>query len=483
MRYICSDDLQPGMVFGKAVLDISGKELVQAGTVLSEDRLEKLQKTGYQGVFIEDDISEAVHIDFECSPFKYSLGDDCVKNGNIKELCKIAMNIVDDIVKRQVRKISIYKMQSYSDFLFCHSLNTAIYSTVIGLNLGLGREKLYKLATAAILHDVCLASIPSEIRNKEEKFTKTEIETINQHVLSAAAFLKEIGMDDEVVKAVLCHHENENGSGYPYGLTSDKICDYAKIIHVANTLDKMTTRRPNKKEYQVSDVFDYLINGTYVLFNKAVVNTAISCFDAYSIGSDIHLSNGDNGIIVDRTDNNLRPQLLILEKNETVDMSSDARYSFVTLKTNLFSEDVVGAQEPSESEEHKSAAHITGSVGGRKIVIVDDVFVFRRTAEIALSMDYKTVCFDNAYEAISYIETNEVALLVMDIEMPSMDGITAVKKLRTDGMSDLPVIYLTAVNDKNMVIECAKTGAVDYILKPIKPIYIYERVKEALKSI
>ena len=68
----------------------------------------------------------------------------------------------------------------------------------------------------------------------------------------------------------------------------------------------------------------------------------------------------------------------------------------------------------------------------------------------------------------------------MDIDMPMMSGVTTVEKLREQGYNDLNVIFLTAIANRETVVRCNRAGAKDYILKPVNPVYLRERVQIAM---
>ena len=70
-------------------------------------------------------------------------------------------------------------------------------------------------------------------------------------------------------------------------------------------------------------------------------------------------------------------------------------------------------------------------------------------------------------------------LIFMDIDMPEMDGVSTVEVIR-ETHHDLAVVFLTAIANRDTVLRCNKVGAKDYILKPVNPIYLRERIEIAL---
>ena len=82
-------------------------------------------------------------------------------------------------------------------------------------------------------------------------------------------------------------------------------------------------------------------------------------------------------------------------------------------------------------------------------------------------------------EAIEQVKKNDIHLVLMDVMMPQMDGITAMVKIRE--ISNLPVIMLTAKGEDTDKILGLEVGADDYITKPFNPVEVIARVKSQLR--
>ena len=81
----------------------------------------------------------------------------------------------------------------------------------------------------------------------------------------------------------------------------------------------------------------------------------------------------------------------------------------------------------------------------------------------------------------NYIKAKgEPNLIIMDIDMPVFNGIETIEKLRERNYSKINVIFLTALASKELVMRCRCVGAKDYIVKPVSPVYLKERVEVAL---
>ncbi len=114
------------------------------------------------------------------------------------------------------------------------------------------------------------------------------------------------------------------------------------------------------------------------------------------------------------------------------------------------------------------------------ILICDDEKDIVSALKIYLSAEgYNTLCAYNGNEALKLIAENEVHLVLMDIMMPELDGISAMIKLRE--ISNIPVILLTAKSEDTDKILGLNVGADDYITKPFNPIEVIARVRSQLR--
>jgi len=100
------------------------------------------------------------------------------------------------------------------------------------------------------------------------------------------------------------------------------------------------------------------------------------------------------------------------------------------------------------------------------VLVVDDEAHMRRVLEIMLQKAGHTVfAAGNGMEALEILRDNAVDLIITDMRMPQMDGLTLLTRLRAEGM-EVPVIVITAHGTIESAVEAMKFGAIDYILRP-----------------
>lgn len=115
-----------------------------------------------------------------------------------------------------------------------------------------------------------------------------------------------------------------------------------------------------------------------------------------------------------------------------------------------------------------------------KVLICDDEADIRSALNIYLTAQgYETILCANGQEALDALKTQEVGLVLLDIMMPVMDGITVLSRIRKD--SNVPVILLTAKSEDTDKVLGLDIGADDYITKPFNPMEVLARVKSQLR--
>ena len=101
------------------------------------------------------------------------------------------------------------------------------------------------------------------------------------------------------------------------------------------------------------------------------------------------------------------------------------------------------------------------------ILVVDDMPIFRDPIAAALRLaGYQTTAASNGLEALAAARANRPDLILLDLAMPVMDGLTCLRAIRADAaLANVPVILLTAMSEKRHVLDAAELGVKDYLLK------------------
>ncbi|NNM53866.1 MAG: response regulator [Spirochaetales bacterium] len=122
-----------------------------------------------------------------------------------------------------------------------------------------------------------------------------------------------------------------------------------------------------------------------------------------------------------------------------------------------------------------------------RILIVDDSRIMRNIVKnTLLSLKYPADVFTEAAdgeEAFSILEKSEISLLLLDWNMPNLNGLELVKRLRSlEKFQNLPIIMVTSEAAKYNIIEAVKAGVTDYLVKPVNEKSLQEKIRNALEG-
>lgn len=119
----------------------------------------------------------------------------------------------------------------------------------------------------------------------------------------------------------------------------------------------------------------------------------------------------------------------------------------------------------------------------RIIFVVDDNDVNLVAAENALADDFNVLTMPSAEGMFELLKDVRPDLILLDIEMPGMDGFEAMQTLKSkSGTADIPVIFVTGKNDKESEAKGFEMGAVDFITKPFSEPVLIERINLRLNT-
>lgn len=122
-----------------------------------------------------------------------------------------------------------------------------------------------------------------------------------------------------------------------------------------------------------------------------------------------------------------------------------------------------------------------------KILIVDDSRIMRNIVKNSLlkvpNKNYEFVEADNGIDAFNILEKEHIDLLLVDWNMPHLNGLDLIKELRAlKKHSGLPIIMITSEAAKYNVIEAVKAGVNDYLIKPVKDDKLLEKIEQVLET-
>ena len=119
-----------------------------------------------------------------------------------------------------------------------------------------------------------------------------------------------------------------------------------------------------------------------------------------------------------------------------------------------------------------------------RILVVDDVATNRIVMKVKLSVAYyEVIQADCGEDALRKAKSERPDLILLDVLMPDMSGVTVCEKLKADpDTADIPVILITAMADKDSKMKGLEKGADDFLTKPVDEIALLARVRSLLRA-
>ncbi|GHV85461.1 metal-dependent phosphohydrolase [Spirochaetia bacterium] len=362
MKKILVKTLHPGMVFSAPVYIEGNNLLVPAGIAVRKKDIDHLVKWGYETVFTEGDpVVEAPdtgtdELEPAADPLETSGGMGGAKKKNagtvlsltdvqenksayrsyidlIERLDAVLSNVesgisieprtVDNLTGRLLQAVReerehiigfILGGEVSGHVLAKNSVNTAILSALIAMELKFTHHKVMQVVTGALLHDVGMLRLPREITDKSGGLSDAEVQRMQAHSLYAYKIItKELLYAEDVGLVALQHHERWDGEGYPRRISGPDIDMGARIVSVADAFEAMVSEKPYRNSMMGYQAMKNLLSDNSRRFDPDVLKAFIKTMGIYPIGSIILLNNGSIARVTEvQGDAPLRPRIRIL---------------------------------------------------------------------------------------------------------------------------------------------------------------------------
>lgn len=344
MRLIPIHCVKEGTLLAKTIYNSTGNILLREGVELNRALLERIEENGILTLYINDSYSDDIiediikpelrekavkairdtfeHIihnnivtETETSDFKQKL---IIKGMQkyLKNLKSLSTSIIEEIQSKKNLMINLVDIKNIDNYTYDHSLNVAILSLILGIELKLSKSHLHALFIGALLHDIGKSFIPPAILNKETELTPDEFEFFKTHTIKGYEYIKDnYGLDANSKVIVLQHHEFYDGSGYPKGTSNEHINKLARIVCITNFYDELTSDSPKHRAVPPNEAIEYIMGAAGRYFDFEMADTFVKKIVPYPVGTLVQLSNELIGVVKEIHPNYpLRPKLRYVER-------------------------------------------------------------------------------------------------------------------------------------------------------------------------
>jgi len=150
---------------------------------------------------------------------------------------------LEDLFLKMVR-VMVSALDAKSPWTKGHSERVSMYAEAIALEMNIDQDDIKDIKLAGLLHDIGKIGTSDYLLDKPGALTKDEFMEIKKHPAQGAQILKDIKQLKNIIPYIKYHHEKIDGNGYPSNLKGERIPLGAKILHVADSFDSMTSDRP-----------------------------------------------------------------------------------------------------------------------------------------------------------------------------------------------------------------------------------------------
>jgi len=200
---------------------------------------------------------------------------------------------------RYILQIQPQEVPEGKDYLVFQTMSTTILSIVIGDAMRLSDHWLTELGIAALFHDIGMLKLPPESYLGKGELSEEDRKMIYVHPIAGHNLLKGFDFPPVVSKAVLEHHERENGTGYPNRKSAESIHLYAKIITVACSYAAIMSNRPYRAAMDGHTGMLELLENKERQYNEKVIQALVSALSVFPFGLYVLLSDGRKGQVVE----------------------------------------------------------------------------------------------------------------------------------------------------------------------------------------
>ncbi|WP_239188388.1 HD-GYP domain-containing protein [Candidatus Nitrotoga sp. HW29] len=236
------------------------------------------------------------------------------ENLKIEEVETVVQEVVDSMVRNPNALMLIMRLRQQDNASYEYGLQTAVYLIALGRHIGLPKDFLERLGITGLLLDIGNIKLPSDLLLKNERLSVEEFEIVKSHVSLGLEILKEIpNLHTDILEGIAQHHERENGSGYPAGLSKGNISLFGRMAAIVDSFTALTNARSHIKAVSAYDALKNIstMSGEYYL--DSMVEQFIQTIGIFPVGSMVELSSGEVAVVISQSKvRRLKPRVLII---------------------------------------------------------------------------------------------------------------------------------------------------------------------------
>ena len=309
MKEVFVDDLKGTEILAVPVITESNVVLIQSDTILKQEYIDKLKEHNQLLVYVKDDIANTTadgtrhifNIDDTINRTQEIVGkvlDRHIykRNSDLSIIGEAAEEIIDSVISDPDVINSMTEIRNISTDLYTHCINVCSLSTVMALKLKMTKKQVKNIAMGAILHDIGLKYIqaPYIDVSEDELSPKDELEYKKHTIYGYSSIQDENWISDISKEIILLHHENIDGTGFPFQHNGSKIKMEIRIVSVCDEFDSLISGIGNK-QLKMYQAIEYMKVHAEREYDGAIVKKLLESVAVYPVGMQVLTNENEVG--------------------------------------------------------------------------------------------------------------------------------------------------------------------------------------------
>ncbi|GFO62434.1 HD domain-containing protein [Geomonas paludis] len=194
---------------------------------------------------------------------------------NVDRCRNLIKHILNDVMGSDGVMPALSSLVDHNAYTYVHSVQVATYSISLHIReFDLGKDELMDVGMGSLFHDYGKVYVPKELLDKPGKLSASEFMEVKKHPVYGYSTLKDLEIFTPVALGIVKHHhEKENGSGYPDGLSSYDIARSSKITAIADVFSALTTNRSYRQALTKEKALEIMYGEMDGSFDLQYLNT------------------------------------------------------------------------------------------------------------------------------------------------------------------------------------------------------------------
>jgi putative nucleotidyltransferase with HDIG domain len=178
-----------------------------------------------------------------------------------------------------------------------HAVNVSVVSLLLAKSMGMAEAELADLGTGALLHDVGKLDLPDRVRLPHDDFSHAETTLYRDHVSHGIVQARRMGLPPTALLVLAQHHELADGTGFPKGVTTERMALAARIVSLVNYYDNLCNGPSPARSLTPHEALSRMFAQSRSKFDPAILNGFIRMMGIYPPGSLVQLSDERYAIV------------------------------------------------------------------------------------------------------------------------------------------------------------------------------------------